>query len=43
MKQTLYEMILAVLMRHLPSGEIDLDPAAEELHALVIETYGPEF
>ncbi|AIK67785.1 hypothetical protein PBI_EQUEMIOH13_69 [Mycobacterium phage Equemioh13] len=41
MKQTLYDMIAAVLLRHFQPAEID--SAAEELHALVIETYGPEF
>ncbi|QFP95548.1 hypothetical protein SEA_GAUGELDP_65 [Mycobacterium phage GaugeLDP] len=37
----LYDLILAILLRHFQPAEIDA--AAEELHAMIIETYGPEF
>ncbi|AIW02962.1 hypothetical protein KIY87_gp33 [Mycobacterium phage Malec] len=38
---TLYELILAILLRHFQPAEIDA--AAEEIHALIIEKYGPPF
>ncbi|ACE79992.1 hypothetical protein Pukovnik_66 [Mycobacterium phage Pukovnik] len=36
---TLWEQIVAILRRN----GIENDTAAEELHAMVIEIYGPEF
>ncbi|AMS01057.1 hypothetical protein SEA_CHANGELING_68 [Mycobacterium phage Changeling] len=36
---TLFEQIKAILLRH----GVDVDDAAEEMHALIIELYGPPF
>ncbi|AFI24980.1 hypothetical protein [Mycobacterium phage SWU1] len=43
MRPSLYDQIVAILGRHDSCCGFERDDAAEELHALVIELYGPPF